>query len=280
MLKRGSGARRTPTPGRSARRVARPAPGRRSARSRSGRRRRSDPELAGEVQARLRRLAGQEQVEARRGRLRAGAWPPPPETIATRSTRPGLRRRRAARGVDPFADACEELSPVVRCGSRPPTPISANGAVDLDAELAARAARCCRPPDGRRARGGSRRASIRRRTAPRSRPRDPRVDHARLVVPEQAVVDDHELRARLGRALEQLQRRRDGADDLRHLVGAGDLHALRARSRGTSAEVEQLGREGEDLVAARHPRFSQPAPAAATDMAGAARTATEVRNRF
>ena len=93
--------------------------------------------------------------------------------------------------------------------------------------------------------GGERDLGVEERLEPAA---DPRVDHARLVVPEDAVVDDDELRARLGGELEQLERGRDRADDLGDLVGAFDLHSLRPVV-GPVAEVEELGREGEDLVA-------------------------------
>ena len=67
------------------------------------------------------------------------------------------------------------------------------------------------------------------------------------------MVDDDELRVRLGGELEELQRGRDRADGLGDLVGAFDLHPLWAVV-GPVAEVEELGREGEDLVARRHGR--------------------------
>src|SRR4051794_16129909 len=82
-------------------------------------------------------------------------------------------------------------------------------------------------------------------------PAHPPVDHARLVVPEQAVMDDHELGACGGRTLEELERGRDGADDPRDLLGADDLEALRAEVP-ERAEVEQLVRVGDDLVALGH----------------------------
>ena len=53
------------------------------------------------------------------------------------------------------------------------------------------------------------------------------VDPDGLVPPEQAVVDDHELRAGGRRPLEELERGGDAARDLRHLVGAEHLEAGR-----------------------------------------------------
>ena len=124
-----------------------------------------DPELAGEVKARLLRLAGQEQVEARRGRLREVA------AAAARDDRNALDLVRAfledqRLGRDPFPNACEERfdrSPVQAAGRRRRSRRTARRPLP---RARARAARCCRPPDGRRARGGSRRGSDRRRTAP------------------------------------------------------------------------------------------------------------------
>ena len=98
--------------------------------------------------------------------------------------------------------------------------------------------------------GGERDLRVEERLEPAA---DARVDHARLVVPEHAVVDDDELCALLGGELEELERGRDRADDLGDLVGALDLHSLRAVV-GPVAEVEELGREGEDLVASSHGR--------------------------
>ena len=54
------------------------------------------------------------------------------------------------------------------------------------------------------------------------------VDDPRVGVPEQPVVDDHELRVQLSGALEQLERARDRCGDLRDLVGADDLQAHRS----------------------------------------------------
>ena len=42
-------------------------------------------------------------------------------------------------------------------------------------------------------------------------------DATRILVPEEPVVDENHLRVRLGRALEQLPRGRDPADELLHL---------------------------------------------------------------
>ena len=81
------------------------------------------------------------------------------------------------------------------------------------------------------------------------------VDRARLVLPQQAVVDEHELRAGCGRPLEELSRRRDGADELRNLIGSDDLHAHRPVVP-ERADVEELVGEGDDLVALRHGRRS------------------------
>ena len=77
------------------------------------------------------------------------------------------------------------------------------------------------------------------------------VDHARVAVPEHTVVDQEHLGARRGGALEELERRRDAARDSVDLGRAGDLHAHRPVVR-VGVEVEQLAREGEDLVPVGH----------------------------
>ena len=64
-------------------------------------------------------------------------------------------------------------------------------------------------------------------------------------------MDEHELRARGGGALEELDRRRHAAGDLRHLVGADDLQPRR-RELGKAVHLEQLVRVGEDFVALCH----------------------------
>ena len=75
----------------------------------------------------------------------------------------------------------------------------------------------------------------------------PPVDEQRLVAPEEAVVDEHELRARLAGPLEQLARARHAAGDLRHLVGADDLQAGTAVLR-KGRDVEQFVGERDDVV--------------------------------
>ena len=67
------------------------------------------------------------------------------------------------------------------------------------------------------------------------------VDPDRLVPPEHAVVDDHELSAGRRRPLEELDRGGDAARDLRHLVGSEHLQAGRAVLR-EAVDFEQLVR--------------------------------------
>ena len=66
-------------------------------------------------------------------------------------------------------------------------------------------------------------------------------------------MDEHELGARCGGALEQLARARDAAGELRHVVGADDLEpgapVLRER-----LDLEQLVGERDDVVSAGHAR--------------------------
>ena len=72
------------------------------------------------------------------------------------------------------------------------------------------------------------------------------VDPDGLVAPEHAVVDDHQLRACRRRPLEQLERGRDSARDLRHLVGAEHLQPGRAvlgeavRCRGARSRTRMI----------------------------------------
>ena len=53
------------------------------------------------------------------------------------------------------------------------------------------------------------------------------VDHELLVVPEQSVVNQHHLGTALGGQLEQLERGRDGTDDLLDLARSFDLEPNR-----------------------------------------------------
>ena len=77
------------------------------------------------------------------------------------------------------------------------------------------------------------------------------VDPDRLVPPEHAVVHDHELSAGRRRPLEELERGRDSARDLRHLVGAEHLQTGRA-VLGEAVDLEQFVRVPDDLVALGH----------------------------
>ena len=77
------------------------------------------------------------------------------------------------------------------------------------------------------------------------------VDDERLVPPEEPVVDDDELRPGGRGPLEQLERAGDAAGDPRHVVGAGDLQPGHAEL-GVALDLEQLVREGDDLVPAGH----------------------------
>ena len=77
------------------------------------------------------------------------------------------------------------------------------------------------------------------------------VDDQWLVAPEHAVVDEQQLSSRRRCALEQLERRGDAAGELRHLLGAEHLEAGEA-VLGEALHLEQLVREGDDVVAASH----------------------------
>ena len=154
--RRGSGARRTPTAGRTARRGARQRLdaeplGRVVAGGDE-----VEPELAGEVERRLGGLAGQEEVVAlarRLGRVAGGA---------ARDDRHALDGRRALQERGRLAAEHARTPGDERRGStggssRPPTPRLVNG-VSTRRPARVRAARCCRSPGARRARGGRRRA--------------------------------------------------------------------------------------------------------------------------
>ena len=84
-----------------------------------------------------------------------------------------------------------------------------------------------------------------------------RADPARVGLPEQAVVDDQHLRARVGRPPEQLERRADAGRDPGHLVGAGHLQADRQGVR-VGVGLQQSVCEGDDLVSAGHARTVPP----------------------
>jgi hypothetical protein len=80
-------------------------------------------------------------------------------------------------------------------------------------------------------------------------------DDSAVPVPEEAVVDEQELRAGGRRPLEELARGGDAAGHLADPRRAHDLHAHRPVV-GERVEVEELAREGEDLVAGRVFRHS------------------------
>jgi hypothetical protein len=60
------------------------------------------------------------------------------------------------------------------------------------------------------------------------RPRERRVDRPHAGVPEEAVVDQEQLRALRRGQLEQLRMRRDPCGDRRDLLGPGHLQAIEA----------------------------------------------------
>ena len=80
------------------------------------------------------------------------------------------------------------------------------------------------------------------------------VDDERLVTPEETVVDEHELRARLGRPLEQLQRGGDATRDLVDVRRADDLQPGTAEF-GKPVDLQPFVRVGDDLVPAGHGRI-------------------------
>ena len=67
----------------------------------------------------------------------------------------------------------------------------------------------------------------------------PRVDDERLVAPEEAVVDEHELGAEVDRPLEELPRARDAAGDVVTSLCADHLEPLRGELR-EALDLEQL----------------------------------------
>ncbi|MEJ7717964.1 MAG: hypothetical protein WKF31_08380 [Thermoleophilaceae bacterium] len=77
------------------------------------------------------------------------------------------------------------------------------------------------------------------------------VEHSRLLVPQDPVVAEDEVRARGSRAVEQLAVRGDPAHHDPHLPDAGHLEAVRAEV-GPLARVEELVEEGDQLVAPGH----------------------------
>src|SRR3989304_1219743 len=79
----------------------------------------------------------------------------------------------------------------------------------------------------------------------------PAVDDERLVPPEEPVMDDDELCAGGRRPLEELERAGDAAGDLAHVGGAGDLQPGHSEL-GAALDLEQLVREGDDLVPMGH----------------------------
>ena len=208
-----------------------------------------DPELAGGLQARLLRLAGEEEVVALVGgvdQVAAGG---------ARADRDALDPVRAVRederlAADRLADTGGELVDAERLAQRPALPDLGERTLDLDperlgeqgvvAELRMRVER--EVVRGQAEVGGEERLEP-ATLAP--------VDPDRLVPPEHPVVDDHQLGPGRGRALEELLRGRDAARDLRHLVRAEHLQAGRP-VLGEAVDCEQFVGEADDLVALSH----------------------------
>jgi hypothetical protein len=71
-------------------------------------------------------------------------------------------------------------------------------------------------------------------------------DAARLEVPQDPVVDEHELGLFLQGALEEGPLRGDAGEDGRRVLRAGDLEAVRAEV-GVAGGLEQLVEERDDL---------------------------------
>src|SRR6266508_5297817 len=194
-----------------------------------------DPELAREMQARLLPLAGQEEVVPLGGRLgQVPAGPAGDDRDALDGV--GAYREDERLCADALADAGEEG--LERFGGRelPAGADLGERAVHVDAELLGEkgvVADLRVRVEGEVVRG-QRQVGVEERLEPAAHAA---IDRPGLVVPEQAVMDDDQLCAGRGGPLEELQRGGDGADDLRHLVGAGDLHPLRPVVR-EGVEVE------------------------------------------
>ena len=210
-----------------------------------------DPELPGRLQRRLLGLAGDEEVVALVRRL--------DQVVAG-----GAGRDRDA--LDPLRPCANTSGPRSTARSiRPAAPRSppaprashqADGpelALSLDAEqrgqlrvVAELGMRVEREVVGDEAQVG---AEERLEPAAQSP-----VDDERLVAPEETVVDEHELRAGLGRPLEQLERGGDAARDLLDVRRADDLQPGTAEF-GKPLDLQPLVRVGDDLVPAGHGRI-------------------------
>ena len=214
-----------------------PAPGRRAARSRSGRRRRRwIPSSRAACSARLLRLAGEERVVAL---VRGRGEVVPARRRSTTATRSiwlrSLRRRRAAPGRRASRDAGGELvdGDGRRGGRRRRR--RRTGRSDVDSELAGeqRVVADLRVGVEREVVGGERDVGVEERLQPAAQPRGRR--RSGSLPQKQAVVDEHELGAGPRRALEELERRRDAADDRRHLVARRRPGAPAARTPGSAS---------------------------------------------
>ncbi len=77
------------------------------------------------------------------------------------------------------------------------------------------------------------------------------VDGAWVTLPEETMVNEDQVRVRLGGLLEELEGRGDTGDEAPDLACPGHLHAHR-RVVGVGVEIEELVRVGEDLVPVGH----------------------------
>ena len=201
-----------------------------------------DPELARGLEARLLGLAGEEEVVAlvrgvdqvAAGRARADRDPLDP----LRAVREDERL-----AADRLADAGGELLDADRLAQRPALADLGERALDLDAERVGeqRVVAELRMRVEREVVGGEAEVRGEQRLEPAALAP---VDPDGLVPPEHAVVDDQELGARGGGALEELPRGRDAAGDLRHLVGADHLQARACRTRGSGRPRAARSRSG------------------------------------
>ena len=187
--------------------------------------------LAGEerVEARARRPACSESARRRRRRSRCARTRSGPGVEHERLALPSRRATRAYSSCD------REPALGERAGAADRRPaIVAERLVRLAAERARRAARCCRPRDGRRAAGGSAARLMSCLNSGRSRSASAGVSPVGLEVPEQAVVDEHELGARSATARSISSRCADTPVTTRVTVRrAGHLEPVRGRSPRT-----------------------------------------------
>ena len=220
-----------------------------------------------EVDARARARRPSRARAARRSGTRRGRARPPrasasaaePETMPIRRTRSGPAPEHQRLAAGHLAHAREQLLRRDAVAGEACRRGRSRGRGSRRTARGARSparrpgSRCCRPRGGRRAAGGRRPALMSCLNSGRRRSASTGVSPVGMEVPEQPVVDEHELGVELDRALDQLALRRDAGDDAPRPprapgtcrpLGPRSANAPGSSSSSSAATIEVIRRHG------------------------------------